>query len=93
MWSPIKTHTHQVGMGFRWVRVQVGQKVHGGYPCRPLIMQYVAGGVFQYIDNGFRLQNQLGDHELAKMNELKRLRYKMGIELFSTLDELQQQMK
>jgi hypothetical protein len=60
---------------------------------RASITQYCAGGLFRYVDNGFRLQNQLKSHELAKMNELKKSRYLMGIGLFSTLDEVQRQIK
>jgi len=70
---------------------------HSNIPTQPgesrvSFTQYCAGGLFRFVDNGFKLEKELAPDELAKMLELKKSRYEMGIGLFSTLDELLQQI-
>jgi hypothetical protein len=53
--------------------------------------QYCAGGLFRYVDNGFRTQAQLAKEDpiaLAQVLEAKKTRWRMGLELFSSLDDL-----
>ncbi|KAJ7238093.1 hypothetical protein B0H12DRAFT_1025999 [Mycena haematopus] len=53
--------------------------------------QFTAGGLFRYVDNGFRTQDQLAEEdpaEFARMAERKALRWEEGLKLFSTTDEL-----
>jgi hypothetical protein len=70
---------------------------HSNIPTQPgesrvSFTQYCAGGLFRFVDNGFKLEKELAPDQLAQMLELKKSRYEMGIGLFSTLDELLQQV-
>lgn len=58
---------------------------------RASFTQYCAGGIFRWVDNGCRLESKLAEEdpvEYRRICGLKRDRYKMGLSLFSTLDEL-----
>ncbi|KAJ7200868.1 hypothetical protein GGX14DRAFT_335493, partial [Mycena pura] len=53
--------------------------------------QFTSGGIFRYVDNGFRTQEKLEEEdpeEYARMMELKASRWDKGLNLFSTIDEL-----
>ncbi|KAJ6593719.1 hypothetical protein B0H19DRAFT_920130, partial [Mycena capillaripes] len=53
--------------------------------------QFSAGGIFRYVDNGCRTEAELAAEDPAeyeRMMELKSSRWQMGVDLFSTLDEL-----
>ncbi|KAJ6447958.1 hypothetical protein C8R45DRAFT_850595, partial [Mycena sanguinolenta] len=53
--------------------------------------QFTAGGLFRYVDNGFRTQEQLADEdrvEYERLMQLKESRWEDGLKLFSTVDEL-----
>ncbi|KAJ7805804.1 hypothetical protein B0H13DRAFT_1670217, partial [Mycena leptocephala] len=53
--------------------------------------QFSAGGLFRHVDNGFQMQEELEQpdpEEYARMIELKVSRWEMGLDLFSTVDEL-----
>lgn len=69
---------------------------HSNTPVQPgdtrsSFTQYCPGGLFRYVDNGFRTEKELeeGDlKEFARMCELKEARWKMGLGLFSKMEEL-----
>ncbi|KAF8054768.1 hypothetical protein FPV67DRAFT_1460189 [Lyophyllum atratum] len=71
---------------------------HSNIPVAPgdsraSFTQYCAGGIFRYVDYGFRTAKALADEdpeEYSRMESLKDGKWKAGLELFSTLDELQQ---
>ncbi|KAJ7500711.1 hypothetical protein B0H11DRAFT_1714051 [Mycena galericulata] len=66
------------------VPVQDGDK-------RISVTQYTPGGLFRYVDNGFRTEAALAEQdpvEFARLAALKGSRWVMGLGLFSTLDEL-----
>jgi hypothetical protein len=49
------------------------------------------GGIFRYVDNGFRMVNQLAEEDPAdyeRLVDLKEKRWEMGLDLFSILEEL-----
>ncbi|KAJ7294034.1 hypothetical protein C8J57DRAFT_1041324 [Mycena rebaudengoi] len=53
--------------------------------------QYTAGGLMQYVDNGFRTEKELAaddPEEYARLCGQKEERWQMGLGMFSTLDEL-----
>ncbi|KAF7373333.1 hypothetical protein MSAN_00542900 [Mycena sanguinolenta] len=53
--------------------------------------QFTAGGLFRYVDNGFRTQEQLAaedPEEYERMKQLKGSRWETGLRLFSTIDDL-----
>ncbi|KAJ7858437.1 hypothetical protein B0H13DRAFT_1640464 [Mycena leptocephala] len=53
--------------------------------------QYSAGGLFRYVDNGMRTQEQLAAQdpvEYERLMELKESRWEEGLKLFSTVEEL-----
>jgi hypothetical protein len=53
--------------------------------------QFCPGGLFRYVDNGFRTETELATEDptaYALMVEMKKSRWKMGLGLFSTLDSL-----
>jgi hypothetical protein len=59
--------------------------------ARVSFTQYCAGGLFRYVDNGFRTESQLAEEDpaaFAHMLDLKKTRWQMGLGLFSTLDGL-----
>lgn len=55
------------------------------------IAQYTAGGIFRWVDNGFMTEDELKARSLKayeKMCELKTTQWRMGVGLFSTMNEL-----
>lgn len=70
--------------------------VHSNIPvqrgdARASITQFCAGGLFRYVDNGFRTEKELAveDKELyASMLKMKETRWEMGLGLLSTIDDL-----
>ncbi|KAJ7318248.1 hypothetical protein DFH08DRAFT_714882 [Mycena albidolilacea] len=53
--------------------------------------QFSPGGIFRYVDNGFRTVNQLAEEDPAeyqRLVDLKEKRWEMGLDLLSTLEEL-----
>ncbi|KAF8163730.1 hypothetical protein B0H34DRAFT_696626 [Crassisporium funariophilum] len=53
--------------------------------------QYTAGGIFRYVDNDFRTEKEFEAEDkngYEAMCELKKTRWKMGVSLFSSMDEL-----
>ncbi|KAJ7080733.1 hypothetical protein B0H15DRAFT_953337 [Mycena belliarum] len=53
--------------------------------------QFTAGGLFRFVDNGFRTEAALeaaDPEEFARLAELKGTRWKTGLDLLSTIDEL-----
>jgi hypothetical protein len=53
--------------------------------------QYSAGGLFRWVDNGFQTEEQLkvSDEEgYAQMLKLKGVRWKMGLEMYSKIDDI-----
>ncbi|KAF8158739.1 hypothetical protein K438DRAFT_1909999 [Mycena galopus ATCC 62051] len=53
--------------------------------------QFTAGGIFRFVDNGFRTQAELEAEdpaEYARMAEKKESRWEEGLQLFSTVSEL-----
>ncbi|KAF8150125.1 hypothetical protein B0H34DRAFT_732626 [Crassisporium funariophilum] len=53
--------------------------------------QYTAGGIFRYVDNDFRTEKEFEAEDkngYEAMCELKKTRWKMGVGLFSSMDEL-----
>ncbi|KAJ7439668.1 hypothetical protein FB451DRAFT_1107041 [Mycena latifolia] len=58
---------------------------------RASFTQYTAGGIFRFIDNGFRTEQQLEEEdpeEYARMLAAKDDRWAMGLGLLSTIDDL-----
>lgn len=58
---------------------------------RVLFTQYCAGGIFRWVDNGFRTEAALSredPEEYARIAALKESRWKMGLSLLSTVDNL-----
>ncbi|KAJ7789587.1 hypothetical protein B0H14DRAFT_2397343, partial [Mycena olivaceomarginata] len=58
---------------------------------RTSFTQFSPGGIFRYVDNGFRTVNQLAEEDPAeyeRLVDLKEKRWEMGLDLFSTLEEL-----
>ncbi|KAJ7690435.1 hypothetical protein B0H14DRAFT_2420447 [Mycena olivaceomarginata] len=58
---------------------------------RTSFTQFSPGGIFRYVDNGFRTVNQLVEEDPAeyeRLVDLKEKRWEMGLDLFSTLEEL-----
>ncbi|TFK61024.1 hypothetical protein BDN72DRAFT_872812 [Pluteus cervinus] len=53
--------------------------------------QYCAGGLFRYVDNGFRTDHELEIEDPTLFNELLKLknsRWESGLKLYSTLSEI-----
>jgi hypothetical protein len=54
--------------------------------------QYTAGGLFRWVDHGFQKEDEyyagLSKEEAVEEEEAMQGRWKMGLGLFSTLDEL-----
>jgi hypothetical protein len=69
---------------------------HSNVPVQPgdrrlSFTQYCPGGLFRYVDNGFRTEAQLALEDPAAyslMVEAKKTRWEEGLGLFSTLDSL-----
>jgi hypothetical protein len=58
---------------------------------RSSFTQYCAGGILRWVDNGFQTENELQQRDpegYEKMMNLKDHRWKKGLEMYSTLDEL-----
>ncbi|KAJ7057969.1 hypothetical protein C8F01DRAFT_991125, partial [Mycena amicta] len=59
---------------------------------RASFTQFTAGGIFRFIDNGFRTEEQFAEEDAAgyaEMMEKKETRWEMGLGLWSTIDKLQ----
>lgn len=53
--------------------------------------QFCAGGIFRYVDNGFRTEEEFEQQDpegFSKMMQLKKVRWKMGLGLLSKIDDL-----
>ena len=53
--------------------------------------QYCSGGIFRYIDNGFRTQDELKQSDpkaYQEMMEKKKTRWQFGLSLWSKLHDL-----
>lgn len=53
--------------------------------------QYCAGGIFRWVDNGFRTEAELAiedQEEYQRIQLLKESRWEQGVSLFSTASEL-----
>ncbi|KAJ6538071.1 hypothetical protein B0H19DRAFT_962212 [Mycena capillaripes] len=69
---------------------------HSNVPVQPgdkraSFTQFTAGGIFRYVDNGFRTEKELAAEdpvEFERLAALKETRWEMGMGLFSTVDEL-----
>lgn len=69
---------------------------HSNIPVQPgeqraSFTQYTGGGLFRYVDNGFRTEKELAEQdpeEYARVCERKDSRWAMGLDLLSTVDEL-----
>ncbi|KAJ7910569.1 hypothetical protein B0H13DRAFT_2232895 [Mycena leptocephala] len=58
---------------------------------RASFTQFSAGGIFRYIDNGFRTEEQLEEEnpeEYERLMDLKASRWEEGLNLLSKMDEL-----
>jgi hypothetical protein len=58
---------------------------------RASFTQYTGGGLFRYVDNGFRTERKLAEEdpdEYTRICEQKAGRWEMGLGLLSTVDEL-----
>ncbi|KAJ7792122.1 hypothetical protein B0H14DRAFT_3094302 [Mycena olivaceomarginata] len=58
---------------------------------RASFTQFTAGGLFRYVDNGYRTEGELAEEdpaEYARLVEKKQSRWEEGLALFSTVDEL-----
>jgi hypothetical protein len=58
---------------------------------RASFTQYIAGGIFRYVDNGFRTAEEFEQEDpegFARSEAQKEGRWQMGLDLWSTLDEL-----
>lgn len=59
--------------------------------ARASFTQFCAGGLFRYVDNGFRTEKALAEQdpeEYQRILSLKETRWQMGLGLFSTINEL-----
>lgn len=59
---------------------------------RASFTQYCAGGLFRYVEYGFRREKQLKKEDTELYSEICKLRprkWEMGLSLLSTLDEFQ----
>lgn len=69
---------------------------HSNIPVQPgeervSFTQFTPGGIFRFVDNGFRTVEELqtaDPTEYARVMALKESRWEMGLNLLSTLDEL-----
>lgn len=64
--------------------------------CRASFMQYCTGSIFQFVDYGFRTAKVLAEEdpkEYERMESLKDGRWKAGLGLYNTLDELLQKLQ
>lgn len=60
--------------------------------ARASFTQYCAGGLFRYVDNGFRTEKEFEEEDPEGYRlacKLKETRWKMGIGLFSSFESLQ----
>ncbi|KAJ7801387.1 hypothetical protein B0H14DRAFT_2386470, partial [Mycena olivaceomarginata] len=69
---------------------------HSNIPVQPgdtrvSFTQFTAGGLFRYVDNRYRTEGELAEEDpagYAHLVEEKRSRWEMGLQMFSTVDEL-----
>ncbi|KAJ7263200.1 hypothetical protein B0H12DRAFT_1269142 [Mycena haematopus] len=88
--------SHQIHLGPPSCLSSSATIAHSNVPVqkeekRASFTQFSAGGIFRYVDNGFRTVEQLEDEDPAEYGRLmakKASRWTEGLELFSTLDEL-----
>ncbi|KAJ7857275.1 hypothetical protein B0H14DRAFT_3085238 [Mycena olivaceomarginata] len=60
---------------------------------RASFTQFTPGGLFRYVDNGYRTEGELADTdpaEYARLVEKKQSRWEEGLQMYSTVDELVQ---
>ncbi|KAJ2923660.1 hypothetical protein H1R20_g13435, partial [Candolleomyces eurysporus] len=70
--------------------------IHANTPVQPgerciSFTQYCAGGLFRYVDNGFRTEGEFAEEYpegFEAMMKEKEDRWRMGVGLWSTLEEL-----
>lgn len=70
--------------------------IHSNVPVqdgeqRASFTQYSSGGLFRWVDNGFRTEGELAasdPEEYDRMLRLKETRWEMGLDLLSTIDDL-----
>lgn len=58
---------------------------------RVSFVQFCSGGLFRWVDNGFQTEAQLEENDpiqYAEMMAKKGVRWKEGLEMFSTMKEL-----
>lgn len=61
------------------------------HEIRMSFTQFCAGGIFRYVDNGFRTGSALRERDpaaYADVIEAKKTRWELGISLWSKLDDL-----
>ncbi|KAJ7862608.1 hypothetical protein B0H14DRAFT_3863084 [Mycena olivaceomarginata] len=69
---------------------------HSNVPVQPgdtqaSFTQFTSGGLFRYVDNGYRTEGEVAEadpEEYARLVEEKQSRWEMGLEMFSTIDEV-----
>lgn len=69
---------------------------HSNVPVQPgdqraSFTQYTAGGIFRFVDNGFRTESELAEEDPEEYERIcarKAGRWEMGLGLLSTVDEL-----
>ncbi|KAG6908616.1 hypothetical protein DXG01_003941 [Tephrocybe rancida] len=62
--------------------------------CRASFTQYCSGGIFRYVDNGFRTESVFAEEDPAgyqKMCEMKESRWETGISLLSNWTDIKRQ--
>ena len=62
-----------------------------GHEVRMSFTQYCSGGIFRFVDNGFRTQDELKRNDPAayqEMMEKKKTRWQFGLSLWSKLQDL-----
>ncbi|KAJ7726080.1 hypothetical protein B0H14DRAFT_3620326 [Mycena olivaceomarginata] len=58
---------------------------------RASFTQFTSGGLFRYVDNGYRTEGEVAEadpEEHARLAEEKQRWWEMGLEMFSTVDEI-----
>lgn len=55
---------------------------------RYLLTQYTAGGIFQWVERGFKPEGAMNDKEKIVEAEARKTRYKEGLDKFSMLEDL-----
>ena len=65
------------------------------HKSRMLFTQYSAGWLFQWVDNGCKTEKELKASDKEQYNQmvkLKETRWKMGLEMYSTVEDLLEQI-